>query len=103
DLVSIVFFQAEDGIRDFHVTGVQTCALPILVVKIVPPEELPYSDENAPPKTSICSRLFKSIFEVCPCPSGMVAGIPSTYKRTPRTPKLERAPKPRIEICKSWA
>src|SRR5690606_39928329 len=24
-----VFFQAEDGIRDFHVTGVQTCALPI--------------------------------------------------------------------------
>src|SRR5690606_39504121 len=22
-------FQAEDGIRDFHVTGVQTCALPI--------------------------------------------------------------------------
>src|SRR5690625_6076392 len=24
-----VFFQAEDGIRDGHVTGVQTCALPI--------------------------------------------------------------------------
>src|SRR5690606_39902741 len=23
------FLQAEDGIRDFHVTGVQTCALPI--------------------------------------------------------------------------
>src|SRR5690606_39292301 len=23
------FFQAEDGIRFFHVTGVQTCALPI--------------------------------------------------------------------------
>ena len=23
------FFQAEDGIRDKHVTGVQTCALPI--------------------------------------------------------------------------
>src|SRR5207302_6856737 len=26
------FFQAEDGIRDFHVTGVQTCALPISLV-----------------------------------------------------------------------
>src|SRR5690606_39302014 len=26
---------AEDGIRDFHVTGVQTCALPILVTLIV--------------------------------------------------------------------
>src|SRR5207253_4730574 len=25
------FFQAEDGIRDGHVTGVQTCALPISV------------------------------------------------------------------------
>src|SRR5258706_10285361 len=24
------FFQAEDGIRDWSVTGVQTCALPIL-------------------------------------------------------------------------
>src|SRR6266511_3769607 len=27
------FFQAEDGIRDFHVTGVQTCALPILTLR----------------------------------------------------------------------
>src|SRR5690606_25400830 len=26
------FFQAEDGIRDFHVTGVQTCALPISAI-----------------------------------------------------------------------
>src|SRR5256885_3262825 len=25
------FFQAEDGIRDYKVTGVQTCALPIYV------------------------------------------------------------------------
>src|SRR5688500_20095606 len=26
---SLFFFQAEDGIRDYKVTGVQTCALPI--------------------------------------------------------------------------
>src|SRR5256885_7902902 len=26
----VFFFQAEDGIRDYKVTGVQTCALPIL-------------------------------------------------------------------------
>src|SRR5216683_4972548 len=32
------FFQAEDGIRDLIVTGVQTCALPILAPIIV--EEL---------------------------------------------------------------
>src|SRR5947209_20162299 len=28
-LISVFFFQAEDGIRDIGVTGVQTCALPI--------------------------------------------------------------------------
>src|SRR5215475_4728025 len=28
-LCGFFFFEAEDGIRDFHVTGVQTCALPI--------------------------------------------------------------------------
>src|SRR5439155_17752637 len=29
NLITSFFFQAEDGIRDGHVTGVQTCALPI--------------------------------------------------------------------------
>src|SRR5438067_11029336 len=33
-LVSVFFFQAEDGIRDRNVTGVQTCALPICVESI---------------------------------------------------------------------
>ena len=28
-VISVFFFQAEDGIRDRDVTGVQTCALPI--------------------------------------------------------------------------
>src|SRR2546427_6845268 len=31
-VLTIFFFQAEDGIRDLTVTGVQTCALPILNV-----------------------------------------------------------------------
>src|SRR5690606_40742197 len=30
------FFQAEDGIRDFHVTGVQTCGLPIFYGDLYP-------------------------------------------------------------------
>src|SRR5437773_7408012 len=30
-VASFFFFQAEDGIRDRDVTGVQTCALPILM------------------------------------------------------------------------
>src|SRR5690606_40117049 len=32
---------AEDGIRDFHVTGVQTCALPISTPKQRPPKLSP--------------------------------------------------------------
>src|SRR5439155_9459700 len=34
---SFFFFQAEDGIRDGHVTGVQTCALPISSCTAVAP------------------------------------------------------------------
>src|SRR5690606_40769622 len=33
-MIFFFFFQAEDGIRDFHVTGVQTCALPISMISV---------------------------------------------------------------------
>src|SRR3712207_7513658 len=33
-LIFVFFFQAEDGIRDIGVTGVQTCALPIFSVRV---------------------------------------------------------------------
>ena len=39
------FFQAEDGIRDSRVTGVQTCALPIFMTgehRGLPLHELPF-------------------------------------------------------------
>src|SRR5690625_6180991 len=39
-LYSFFFFQAEDGIRDGHVTGVQTCALPIFRISVGPQEGL---------------------------------------------------------------
>src|SRR6266850_4363414 len=32
-MIFFFFFQAEDGIRDYKVTGVQTCALPILPIQ----------------------------------------------------------------------
>src|SRR5690606_174166 len=38
-----LFFQAEDGIRDFHVTGVQTCALPISTLRGGPMRYTTYS------------------------------------------------------------
>src|SRR3712207_8109608 len=47
------FFQAEDGIRDIGVTGVQTCALPIFTSFILPEKstlfsakELEYVENN---------------------------------------------------------
>src|SRR5438309_4797438 len=33
---NVFFFQAEDGIRDGTVTGVQTCALPIWIFQLLP-------------------------------------------------------------------
>src|SRR5258706_12012955 len=41
------FFQAEDGIRDWSVTGVQTCALPISAG--TPPAVTPASRGRMPP------------------------------------------------------
>src|SRR6266508_6799221 len=38
-LVVFFFFQAEDGIRDGHVTGVKTCALPISDGSLLPRSE----------------------------------------------------------------
>src|SRR5256885_3505154 len=36
-VIFFFFFQAEDGIRDYKVTGVQTCALPIWVAQLLGP------------------------------------------------------------------
>src|SRR2546430_4045690 len=40
-VIVIFFFQAEDGIRDLTVTGVQTCALPIFaqVYRVITPDD----------------------------------------------------------------
>src|SRR5438445_10783859 len=53
------FFQAEDGIRDIGVTGVQTCALPIYVVSSVEVEASkpttipsPNNSKRAAPKST---------------------------------------------------
>src|SRR5687768_18032706 len=44
----VFFFQAEDGIRDVAVTGVQTCALPILArAENVETEDLAMAEQSA--------------------------------------------------------
>src|SRR5690349_14130944 len=40
DRVFFFFFQAEDGIRDLYVTGVQTCALPIFGLQLAQARDL---------------------------------------------------------------
>src|SRR5690606_39666528 len=47
------FFQAEAGIRDFHVTGVQTCALPILFLQPL----LPTQYQVAP----VCETITRAL------------------------------------------
>src|SRR2546430_5683164 len=59
------FFQAEDGIRDLTVTGVQTCALPILMalrVVVLPTPLRPRSVTTSPRRTSNCApcRMWDS-------------------------------------------
>src|SRR5437870_12009643 len=46
------FFQAEDGIRDGHVTGVQTCALPIFPTAA---NGRPAGHPSAPSATPTCT------------------------------------------------
>src|SRR2546430_8802400 len=46
--VYFFFFQAEDGIRDLTVTGVQTCALPILKRRLMEAPILQYPDFSKP-------------------------------------------------------
>src|SRR5690606_41545095 len=43
----LFFFQAEDGIRDFHVTGVQTCALPISAAALGVPTVAVHPEDDA--------------------------------------------------------
>src|SRR3989475_10762119 len=47
--VSFFFFQAEDGIRDLTVTGVQTCALPIFSRRFKPSSRTSLNGEQPYP------------------------------------------------------
>src|SRR5262249_59516894 len=66
------FFQAEDGIRDWSVTGVQTCALPICTVVwsstgsvlVMPSVIRPLFDDFMAPTRSVTAVLAASYARV---------------------------------------
>src|SRR5205807_5371126 len=69
------FFQAEDGIRDYKVTGVQTCALPIWL-----PSKYGSWNEMARPVPNSAVLLY-SIRTDCPFP-------PKSMSRRPTNPSI---------------
>src|SRR5437879_11196789 len=69
--LSVFFFQAEDGIRDTSVTGVQTCALPISsngLVNVGDTAAVYY-----PFGVPVSQRQSKAYMILTPCPTDQVA------------------------------
>src|SRR5690606_40532975 len=81
------FFQAEDGIRDFHVTGVQTCALPICSSNNGPSTSktihacpmLPASTNNFPNDTAPVQRPLQ--------PKSLLLNPPALHPPVPPHPR----------------
>src|SRR2546427_7503446 len=57
-MICFFFFQAEDGIRDLTVTGVQTCALPISAFLIAGPGLMPAINRSARPPPKVRCNGF---------------------------------------------
>src|SRR5438874_8132901 len=82
------FFQAEDGIRDLYVTGVQTCALPILTGSPRPAAGRPRHGELGEPRPFFGGRMAQEDRTLGDSPT--MKALPST-----RVPQASLAPYPR--------
>src|SRR2546430_12412593 len=80
--VFFFFFQAEDGIRDLTVTGVQTCALPIL-----PPPPRPV-DGGGIKRLRRRLKMSQAVFARCLNVSTKLVQAWEAGRRTPDGPAL---------------
>src|SRR5256885_9241553 len=63
DVRVFFFFQAEDGIRDYKVTGVQTCALPIFpIFRVASSARAIFALTSATISTGLSDTRFSSSF-----------------------------------------
>src|SRR5690606_40906816 len=69
------FFQAEDGIRDFHVTGVQTCALPICE-----PSDIDPHITTGVPENHIQLALFEGLVSKSSATLEIVPGVAESWE-----------------------
>src|SRR5690554_7240167 len=70
------YFQAEDGIRDADVTGVQTCALPFLGIPVIPTTAT--TGEGLEALKDAAIRVALGQLRPRPTPVPQTAGEPAT-------------------------
>src|SRR5260370_42617564 len=89
EMCILFFFQAEDGIRDSSVTGVQTCALPISVDQVSDGVRFGPSKTNVRNTGAVLAASVSlggsitgtDVAPVCPCIGLPGAGLPSKVSR----------------------
>src|SRR6266446_5746170 len=76
------FFQAEDGIRDYKVTGVQTCALPIFCCGVSTAVAMPSISDSFNPASARAFSAASACNWICETfgmtPSSVVSAAPTT-------------------------
>src|SRR5438093_9154974 len=81
------FFQAEDGIRDWSVTGVQTCALPITVQQ----RDAPAGARRTKPPDPDTANPFDALFGLEHIPAQTI-GVEISHDAVSRTVTCELVP-----------
>src|SRR6266566_9093228 len=78
-MITFFFFQAEDGIRDYKVTGVQTCALPIYAEE--PGDEPVVTEiEGWPVGLTICYDLrFPELYRILALEGALLFTVPAHF------------------------